>query len=193
MGPGMKLYGSYTSPFVRHCRIALLETGTLAEFVETNGAEPSNPSPTRRVPYLEDSGLRLSDSSSIVRFLREKVGQPFLPTVADQELFALANTVLDSAVNVFLFERVDGTLPAQSKYLGRQVDRVARGLDELEAAPLATSQPLGDATLRVACFLAWGVFRKRISLDGHPKLAALLALAEESPHFAATRPPAHLA
>ena len=32
----MKLYGSYTSPFVRHCRIVLLETQQSCEFIETD-------------------------------------------------------------------------------------------------------------------------------------------------------------
>ena len=32
----MKLYGSYTSPFVRHCRVALEETGEQYQFVETD-------------------------------------------------------------------------------------------------------------------------------------------------------------
>ena len=30
----MKLYGSFTSPFVRHVRIVLLETGLACEFIE---------------------------------------------------------------------------------------------------------------------------------------------------------------
>ena len=41
----MKLYGSYTSPFVRHVRIALLETQQAFEFIETDQAGSSAQSP----------------------------------------------------------------------------------------------------------------------------------------------------
>ena len=32
----MKLFGSYTSPYVRHCRIVLAQNGQDCEFVETD-------------------------------------------------------------------------------------------------------------------------------------------------------------
>ena len=32
----MELFGSYTSPYVRHCRIALLETDTKFSLTETD-------------------------------------------------------------------------------------------------------------------------------------------------------------
>lgn len=73
----MQLFGSYTSPFVRHCRIALIETGLDCEFVETDYAESARRSPTKKVPYLQDKDVMLFDSCSILKYLREKAGGTF--------------------------------------------------------------------------------------------------------------------
>jgi glutathione S-transferase len=73
----MKLYGSYTSPFVRHCRIALIETGLAFDFIETDQTGSAAKSPTKRVPFLEDGNIFLTDSSSILKHIREKTGHTF--------------------------------------------------------------------------------------------------------------------
>lgn len=185
----MKLYGSYTSPFVRHCRTVLLETGLPYEFVETAAGSSVNKSPTKKVPYLEDGDLKLSDSSSIVMHLRQKAGSPFLAEVADYDLYCLVNTLLDTGINVFLFERLDGLLPQNSKYLQRQVARLESGLAELERRPLPSEPPLNDDAIRLACFLDWGLFRKRFTFDEYPKLTAFYELARSWEPFAKTAPP----
>ena len=97
----IKLYGVRTSPYVRHARIALAESG-LQWQLEQVTSETIIKSPTRRVPFLTDGELILTDSSVIVRYIREKAGQPFLEKITDHELFALSTSVLDTAVNVFL-------------------------------------------------------------------------------------------
>ncbi|RZA06776.1 MAG: hypothetical protein EOO68_04495 [Moraxellaceae bacterium] len=74
----MKLYGSYTSPFVRHCRIAILETHGECEFIETDQAVSAAKSPTKRVPFFEDGEIFLTDSNAILKYLREKSGQIYL-------------------------------------------------------------------------------------------------------------------
>lgn len=131
----------------------------------------------------------LTDSASITRYLREKAGQPFLPSVMDQELFALSATVLDTAINLFLFERHDGLLPGASKYLTKQAARVSSGLHALNEGPLSESVPLGDASIRLACVLAWGRFRNRFTLDGFERLSRFLDLADSWEPFAKTAPP----
>jgi glutathione S-transferase len=185
----MKLYGSYTSPYVRHCRIALLETNLPCEFIETIPSDPSNKSPTRKVPYLEDGDIGLSDSSSILRHIREKVGAPYLASVLDLDFFCLTNTLLDSATNVFLFERTDGLKPESSKYLARQAARVEAGLVELEQRELPRPIRGNDGAIRLGCFLAWGRFRKRFDLSPHARLSAFLAECDAWDSFAQTAPP----
>ena len=187
--PLMKLYGSLTSPFVRHCRMALLQTGIECEFVETDVATLGRKTPTLRIPYLEDDNIQLSDSTSILRYIREKAGDTSHPDVEELDLYCLANTVLDTGINVFLFARFDSLTPDQSKYLTRQNQRIEAGLDELEQRDLPGTLPLTDAHLRVAALLDWGLFRERFKLEGRPRLDAFLQLALSSEEMQTTTPP----
>ena len=63
----MELFGSFTSPYVRHCRVVLAHTGLDCEFVETDYDQSAARSPTRRVPFLRDGDRMLTDSASILR------------------------------------------------------------------------------------------------------------------------------
>ncbi|MDO3385221.1 glutathione S-transferase family protein [Gilvimarinus sp. SDUM040013] len=184
----MKLYGSYTSPYVRHCRIVLSQIGEDFEFIETDRAGSAIKSPTKRVPFLEDGNICLTDSSAIVKYLREKANTPFLPDIADYDSYCLTNTALDAAANVFFLE-LDGVGPAQSDYLKRQADRIKSSLDALELKNLAEKAPYNDFELKLGCFLDWGLYRERISLKSYPNLQVFLQGIKQYPYFAATTPP----
>lgn len=186
----LQLYGTYTSPYVRHCRIALAETGQEFELIETDYAQSARLAPAKRVPFLEAGDRVLNDSLSILKFLRESAGQAFLPDVDDCDLFALANTALDTAVNLFLLEK-DGLTPEQSGYLGRQSERVRdtlHALDKRAAGLPAKTRDFTEGELRLGCFLDWGLFRERISLAEYPGLDAFLQRVREYPPFADTPP-----
>lgn len=189
----MKLFGSYTSPYVRHCRIVLLETGLDCEFVEADGKVSNARSATKRVPFLEDGDLLLTDSSSIVRYLREKSGGSFLPDVLSYDRYCLVNTALDSEVNLFVLER-DGIMPDQSAYLTRQRARIGTCLEALESwvqsaeAQSSAAPAKDDVALRLACFLDWSQFRNRLSLAPFPRLTGLLERARSYAPFAETAP-----
>ncbi|MCX2794182.1 glutathione S-transferase family protein [Microbulbifer thermotolerans] len=186
----MKLFGSLTSPFVRHCRIALMQSGLDWEMVEIDIHSSQNPeTPTLRVPFLQDDGLRLTDSTPILKYVREKSGMEFIPNVQDFDRYCLANTLLDSAIALFLLERSGFDINSNA-YTLRQQKRIERVLSELDAAPLPESGRLGDADYRVAVAVAWGQFRNRFSIDSHTNLQRLLAIAEEDSSFCATVPPA---
>lgn len=187
----MKLFGSYTSPYVRHCRIVLLETGLACEFVKSDAAVSAASSPTKRLPFLQDGELLLTDSAAIVRHLRERAGQPFLPEVSALDRFCLINTALDTAANLFMLEK-DGVTPEQSPYLARQRARIETCLQTLEADPTTPgtngAAPGDDVWLRLVCFLDWTQFRKRLSLEPFPALSRVLACARDYEPFAATTP-----
>jgi glutathione S-transferase len=193
----MKLFGSYTSPFVRHCRIALLEgqaQGTLeCEFVETDIVSSGKLSPTKKVPFLTDTNngeeIELTDSASIVMYLREQSGQIFFNSATDFNLFCNVNTVLDAAVNLFFLELKDKILPAEGSYLERHNERVLSALQYFNEQPYSSQAPFTDGELRLACFLDWGLFRKRINIDGLANLQALLKAARSYDVFAQTAPP----
>jgi glutathione S-transferase len=194
----MKLYGSYTSPFVRHCRIALLEgqqDGKLTcEFIETDADSSAKLSPTKKVPFLQDTKegkeVGLTDSASILMYLREQSGKSFFNDAQDFNLFCNVNTVLDASVNLFFLEKFDELGPEQSSYLTRHKDRVQSALEFMNESQYSPQAPFTDGELRLACFLDWGLFRKRISIDGLGNLQALLDAARNYDLFAQTAPPA---
>lgn len=184
----MKLFGSYTSPYVRHCRIALLDLGTACEFVDTDYQGSAVGSPTQRVPFLRVNEVTLTDSSSILMYLYQNAGRGFIDTPAQMELYALANTSLDTTINLFLLER-DGLTSTNSAYLLRQADRIKSSLAQLEHCELTAALPLSIAETRLVCFLDWALYRNRISLDMHPRLQQFLELANSWSIFADTAPP----
>jgi len=193
----MKLFGSYTSPFVRHCRIALIEgqaQGTLdCEFIETDIVSSGKLSPTKKVPFLTDTlnseEVELTDSASIVMYLREQSGQTFFKSANDFNLFCNVNTVLDAAVNLFFLELKDNILPTEGSYLERHRERVLSGLQYFNEQEYSAKAPFTDGELRLACFLDWGLFRKRINIDGLDNLQTLLNAARSYDVFAQTAPP----
>jgi len=189
----VELYGSYTSPFVRHCRIALLESGVPFTFVEIDASVSAKLSPLQKVPFLKYSQngkeQQLTDSSAILKYLRESGGKSFMPDVEKFNAFCAANTLMDTAINLFYLEK-DGVTPKESAYLARQQSRLQTGLAELEKLSFSSAAPFDDTELRIACFLDWALFRNRITLDAYPNLQKFLAGIRQYPHFASTVPKA---
>jgi glutathione S-transferase len=185
----MDLFGSYTSPYVRHCRIVMMQLGQSFTFIETNNELRAKGSPTKRVPYLRDGDRLLTDSSSILQHARRKAGQSFLADIDDAERYHLANTALEATVNIFQLEK-DGIALAQSAYLKRQAARTQSVLATLDADKLTIDGgATSDSVLRLACFFGWAVFRNRIELAPYPNLAAFFEGAQQVPHFSETTPP----
>jgi glutathione S-transferase len=184
----MKLYGSYTSPFVRHCRIVLLETNYTCEFIETDQATSAIKSPTKRVPFLEDGDVFLTDSISILKYLREKAGQAYLPSTEELNQFCIVNTALDTTANLFFLER-DGVALQAYEYTRRQSSRIVSSLDEINKLALPEQAPYNDVHLRLACYLGWGLFRNRINIDTHQNLKIFLAGISHYKPFVDTAPP----
>ncbi len=184
----MQLFGSYTSPYVRHCRIALAETGLRCEFVESDTRTSAERSPSQKLPFLQDGELLLTDSASILRYLREKAGQSFFPSLRDFDDFCLANTLMDAAQNLLVLER-DGLTPAQSPYLERQQRRIDTVLDALAQRAPSNQPPFSDFELRLGCVLAWGRYRNRFSFQQYAGLTELLEGLDQYAPFAETAPP----
>ena len=194
----MQLFGYKASPFVRHVRIALMQTQALrqtqnaAEFIEIDGDYSAKHSPSMKVPFLKDGNLTLTDSTSILRYIREHAGQKFLPNIQSLDTYCLINTLLDSTINIFLLER-DGLDPKSEAYqniayLKRQHARIKNGLEHLNSLKLNEQTLDIDVQLRLDCFLAWGLFPKRFTLDNLPHLQAQLDATHHDELFTLTQP-----
>ena len=185
----MKLYGSYTSPFVRHCRIAILESNLECEFIETDFDASAQQSPTQKVPFLVDGDVTLNDSASILMYLREKVGQKFPASARDFNLYCEVTTVLDASIVLMFMEKKDQITPDQSGYLKRNQARVNTALAHLNTLSFSTGTPFTDGELRLACLLGWGLYRQRFDLTDYANLKQFLESAEQYEPFQQTRPP----
>lgn len=185
----MKLYASYISPFARHCRIILLETGLECEFIETDSASSALNSPTKKVPFFEDGEIFLTDSSAIVKYLREKAGQGFCTDATEYDRFCMVNTLLDATYLLFMLEK-DGITPKQSPYLQRHEARVQSSIIELNRISWPGRAPYNDAELRLLCYLDWVKFRQRFNFDEHKNLVDFLASARSYQPFIQTVPQA---
>lgn len=184
----MKLYGSFTSPFVRHVRIVLLETGLACEFIETDQAGSAVKSPTKRVPFLEDGDIFLTDSCSIIKYLREKNGQAFCKTAKELDEFCLVNTALDTTVNLFFLKR-DGIDIQSIPYLQRQAARIDSSVAELNQLQLPLTAPYTDTQLRLACYIGWCKLRKQMDFSTHTVLEEFYSNIQNYPPFQTTQPP----
>ena len=183
----MKLFGSYTSPYVRHCRVALAQSNLDFEFIEADYAKSAQDSATAKVPYLIDGDLMLTDSSSILKYIREKSGMAFLADLEDYDTFAMANTILDAIINLFLIEN-NGFGPDKIPYLARQKNRIESGLKELNQRIDPSNGIASDSALRSACLIDWALFRKRIDISELDNLQALLKAANQVKGFSSTAP-----
>jgi len=186
----MKLFGSYTSPYVRHCRIVLALQQQPYQFIITDQQASGQHSPTYRVPFLQHNEQTFYDSASIVRYLREQAGQAFCQDAADYDLFCMVNTALDTTINLFLLER-DGLTAEHSAYLQRQQQRIEAILALLNQRTWSLpEQPeqLSDGLLRLACYLSWAQFRQQIDILHYPNLQQFLLALNGQPWFANTHP-----
>ncbi len=183
----MKLYGSTTSPYVRHCRVALMQNDMDFELIETDFEQSAKQSPTSKVPFMVDGDLTLTDSASILKYVREKSGQPFMADVRDYDLFTLASTLQDTAINVFIIGNA-GFGADEIPYLGRQQGRIDSGLQAMNERIDPTEGISTDGALRSACFIGWGLFRERFEITGLDNLQGLMEAANADSTFAATAP-----
>ena len=183
----MKLFGSLTSPFVRHCRIALYETDTDYEFEEADGTVRAQLSPAQKVPFLHDGELHLYDSTAILKYVRERARQDWMADVRELDLYCLANTVLDSQLNLHLLQR-SGVDTEAVAYLKRQSARIKTGLADLDRRAGAGLQ-WHDGSIRLACLIGWTSYRELIDFSPYPNLEAWHDKANNHASFQETAPP----
>lgn len=202
----MKLFASLTSPYARKIRIILAEKALPFELVvdspwEANTRIPEI-NPLGKVPALiSDDGETFFDSSVIAAYLETLdvapclLPQQPLEAVRVRQTEALADGITDAAVTTLLeSRRPDGE--CSNIVIARQMDKLDRGLDLLEAragglewlhgnryslGDIATGVALGYLDLRFP-HIAWR--------DTHPTLKAMSERLFTRPSFTSTIPPA---
>ncbi len=202
--PGLRLYRSPTSPFVRKVMVTLHETGLLprVEIVAAAGTAvdpgtmPLAVNPLGKVPTLErGDGPALYDSRVISRYLDDLAGgklYPGKPRLWETlTLEATADGITEAAVLIVYEGRLRPESLHFAPWIEGQWAKVARALDTIEARWMShLAGPLDAAQIALGCALGYLDFRldARGWRDGRPALAAWYARFSERPSMLATVP-----
>ena len=196
----MELYGSLTSPYVRLCRVVALLRAldlplTPANPYEDEGLRRVNP--LGRVPALRlASGLALTDSGAIVRYLDEQGDAPSLYTrggLARHETDAhvsLAMGVLDLGVAWFMEQNKRGETERSPDWQARRLTGVRAGLAAMDGAARGLPEDCGLVGLGFAVTCDWLAFRMpgEARWRQHEALTALVDAHLAEPALARTDP-----
>ena len=200
----MKIYYAPASPFVRKCLVAATELG-LRENIElvTAAAHPVNRdknvvarNPLGKIPTLiADDGSVLYDSRVICEYLNALGNGNLIPRDGKARLHvlteqALADGVMDAAV-LTRYETFARPEPLRWKeWTAGQLEKVASGLDALEARAEGFGDRVDLGTIAFGCMLGYLDFRFASIgwRDAHPHAAAWFERFGARPSMVATRP-----
>jgi glutathione S-transferase len=201
----MKLHVTYTSPYARTARAAIIEHGleNAVEVVEAKTRQANSSyyaiAPSGRVPFLErDDGPALEETDIIVGYFDEIGNGPPLSRSMNFDnwryghLHALVRTYIDG-VGVWGRE-VRRPLAEQSPTI--IAHEQARNRRLADAWERTIDDPIMNGDINLAQITLYAAFDALIHYTGveatphHPKLQAWRARLSERPSLAATRPPA---
>lgn len=199
----MKLYGSFTSPYARKCRIVVNEKSIECEFVEEKPGDSdtrfSQLNPLGKIPVLEVSPeLALYDSPIIVEYLDQLAGEPLIPLSGQarwdvQRWHALADGIIDAVVA----RMIETNRPEQYRMdeaIEKQERKIAAALTVINRATRDREFILGDtytmADLSIGVAMEYIDFRYPHDWrDRYPELSFWLASVSVRPAFRKTVPP----
>ncbi|WP_179381530.1 glutathione S-transferase [Jannaschia marina] len=198
----MQLLSSPASPFVRKCRVVLIETGQDDVEVRDVTASPMGgdaalnaANPSGKIPVLlREDGPALYDSRVITRFLDDRAGTRLYPADRLWDVLSLeanADAIMEAAVAITYEKRLRPEALWWSDWFEAQWTKIARSLDALEARSMPLLEgPLNAGQIAVGCALGYLDLRHddRGWRDGRDTLAAWEARFAERPAMVATRP-----
>ena len=199
----MQLYSASASPFVRKCRVCILETGQegAVEILDAVGTPldssnmPTSHNPLGKIPALvRNDGPALYDSRVITRYLNDLAGGTLYPKARLWETLTLEATAdgIMEAADLMIYEGRCRPEELQSnEWVDAQWTKAARALDAIESRWMShLSGPLDMAQIATGCALEYLDFRHaaRDWRAGRPELSAWQAEFARRPSMVATRP-----
>ena len=199
----MQLLSSPASPFVRKCRVVLIETGqtdVAVVDVTTNpvGLADSRlmaANPSAKIPaLLREDAPAIYDSRVICRFLDDRAGAGLYPEGRLWEVLSLeanADAMMEAAIAIAYEKRLRPEALWWPDWFEAQWAKIARSLDAIEARSMPLlAGPLNAAQIAVGCALGYLDLRhaERGWRDGRDALAAWAERFGERESMLATRP-----
>ncbi|MCC5815952.1 MAG: glutathione S-transferase family protein [Leptospira sp.] len=197
----MRLYGSFTSPFVRRIRFVAQKLELTYEQIDTmterGQEELRKRTPIWKVPYVEMDDLKIWDSHAIIDCIFGKYGTGSIRIPVGEERWRESNLIhaidaaVESAINVFYLGK-DGILPSQSAYLKKQTDRVDSILKwvraELRENFFTGDKRIGLSELALYTSLDWMRFRDAYPVNEDPVFKDFLDFHASNEDFRNTEP-----
>lgn len=189
----LQLIASLTSPFARKVRVFLAEKGIPYDLVVDVpwNADTQVPqfNPLGKVPVLvTEDGRTVYDSRVIVEYLEELKPFPLLiPARAENRIAvrrweALADGIAEAAAMAFL-ERRRPAGEQSAAWINRQLEKVWRGLDameaELEGGMWCVDNSFSLADIAVGCCLGYLDFRFASEVQWRDRYGNLTRLQEQ--------------
>lgn len=169
-----KLYGSYTSPYVRRTRMLLENTDY--EFVETiiydddTRRSFSDINPIRKLPTLADEDIIIFDSHVIYEHLCKKLGLAET-TIDDYNLINAMDAVTDSLIIIMQSKLSDIEIDTNKLIYKLQLERIPECLNWLnQQAEAGKFDSWHYPTICLICLLDWIDFRELYDVSGYTAL-----------------------
>jgi len=197
----MKLFGSFTSPYVRRIRILCKELGIPVEMVDTmtevGQKELREKNPLWKVPYAEVDGKKIWDSHTITDYLFETKGYGSFREKNHKDKWEEANLLnaidqsLDNSILLFYLHK-EGIDSDAAPYLTKNSLRVSSILNYLKSKLNGPSffpdGKLGISELALYTTLDWMLFRSVLPIED-PLFLNFLKHYESRESFRETAPP----
>lgn len=180
----LTLIGSYRSPFVRICRIFMIQQGLEFDFKVLNFVEDKNDAaalaqetPINKIPVLIDDGQKIFDSRVIINHLSRKCGLP-VRSLDEENLVSVIYSSLDTSIILFLMKRDGFDVEASGFFLERQRARVIANLAYLtpwvQGLDAAKLTDWNYASISLYSYLYYAQKRELLNVDLYPVMADFL-------------------
>ena len=192
----LKLYGSYTSPFVRKLRLLLWGNKNL-EFIAINYLEENDGkllkdiNPLNQIPLLIDGEQKVYDSRIIFNYLAAKM--KLVPmSIEDENRLSAIDTAMSSGVSLFSIRKggID-IVKTDHYYIIRQKERLPSIFHYL-APWVKTLDPKKDwnyLSMSLYSLVYWLELRDIYHCQSHPEIGAFMERFKECPGVQETNPP----
>jgi glutathione S-transferase len=173
-----KLIGSQRSPFVRLCRLAMIQNKIDFEFQAMNFVDDKSQAehlaketPINKVPILIDGNQKIFDSRIILQYLQTNHNLPAL-SLDQENCLTSIYSCLDTGVILFLMKRDGFNIDAPGFFLDRQRARIPANLEYLAAwaskLDAKKSEDWNILSMGLFSFLYWANAREVIKIGEYP-------------------------
>ncbi|MBX3021795.1 MAG: glutathione S-transferase family protein [Bdellovibrionales bacterium] len=185
------LIGSLRSPFVRTCRLLMLQHGLdfhfrVLNFVddEKDAAALAKETPINKVPVLVDGEQKVFDSRVIVSYLAKKHAWPEL-SIDDENRISVIYSCMDASVILFLMRHDKYDMQRSGFFLSRQRARIVSNIEYLspwiEALDPRNPKHWNYPTMSLFSYIFWAEKRELLVVGEYPVLERFMNRFAQAP------------